>query len=95
MKLLRKLFVVKKMIEDFKKTFSEPDTVIDQMLILLFMDKILSEDEIKIIDINILHRCGASEIIKLSKEDIKKEIERLDEINVKKYEELGVHQNGN
>ena len=95
MRRIKNLFNAKKMVRQIRRDFKEPDTMIDMLLLLMYMDRFLDDRDIELIELVVLHRCNVSEIIKLPKESIQEEIQKLEKINIEKFKELGVKLNGN
>ena len=93
MKEFLKLFRLKKTISAVKQDFNDPDSVIDMMLIMLYLDGKISSYDIDIMEINFLHRIGPSEIIKLPRGRLLRELNKLKKINYKKFEEKRMMQN--
>ena len=89
MRRIKNLFNAKKMVRQIQRDFKEPETIIDMLLILLYIDGILDEKDIELIELFILNRCNISEIIKLPTESIQAEIQKLEKINIEKCKELG------
>ena len=77
MKLLLKLLRVKRTILAIKNDFKEPDSVIDMLLVKLYLEQELSRYEIEVIEMNVLHRICASEIVKLPMAKLMKELRKL------------------
>ena len=95
MTLFLKLLKVKKTINAVKNDFKEPDSIIDMMLLMLYLEGKLSKCEIEVIEMNLLYRIGISQIIKLPRIKLMKELKKLQSINRKKFEEKRIMENGN
>lgn len=93
MKEFLKLFRLKKTISAVRKDFKEPDSVIDMMLIMLYLDGKISSYDIDIMEMNFLYRSGPSEIIKFPIGKLLRELNKLKKINYKKFEEKRMMQN--
>ena len=86
---IKNLFRLKRIINEVKLQFEDPDSVIDMILLHLFLEGVFDKKDLLMLDIGFLYRCNVSNIVNLPLEDIMSNLKVLEEINEKKFAKMG------